>query len=231
MKGNETKNNSKVGIIIAVIVVAVVAMVVGIFFVFNGKTVIDNNVDESTKNNVLTYLGIDSDGKPNAFNDDIVARGFSAENYNVLEFVNEYASVNNLFDTEEYFNDNINGCENNNDVDGVTRKCFLMSKDNFNMITQNYSLDYDFDKLDDNNKAEGKYLYKYQLAVSFEVSSFIYTVNSAVYEDDAKSKIVLDTTRVETDLETNDKRTDSIKFYLVKNGDQFLFDKVEVVNN
>ena len=227
--GKTKKNNT--GIIIAVVVVVIV-LVVGAFFLLkdNGETVVDNKLDETTKNLVLSYVGIDQDGKPNGFNDDVVARGISGDNYNIKEFINEYATVNNMFETEEYFNDEVEGCENDNDNDGITRKCFLLSKEKFNKITSDYNFDYDFDDLEDEYKIDGKYVYKYRIAVSLTFSEYKYVINSAIYEDEAKTKIVLDTTREETDLETNVKTTNVIKFYLIKNGDKILFDKVEVIS-
>ena len=61
--GKTKKNNT--GIIIAVVVVVIV-LVVGAFFLLkdNGETVVDNKLDETTKNLVLSYVGIDQDGKP-----------------------------------------------------------------------------------------------------------------------------------------------------------------------
>lgn len=232
---NEVVDNKKsnVGIIIAVVAVALVIGIV-LFFIFgkNNKDVAgDNKLDAATLNTVLNYLGIDSEGKPNNFTDDIIVRLYSGENYDAEEFVNEYALVNNLFDSEEYVNDKISGCEAVNDNDGLTRKCYLLSKDKFNMITELYNIDYTFDDVNDQNKIGDKYLYKYQVAVTAVFTEYKYVVNSAIYEDEAKTKIVLDTTRIETDLETNSTNTEGFKFYLTKNGDSILFNNIEAINN
>ena len=101
---NEVVNNKKnyTGIIVAVVVVLVIVAVV-VFFLLSGKggdeTLItgnDNKLDDQTLNLSLSYLGIGADGKPNGFNDAVVARGISGDNYDVEEFVIQYATLNNL---------------------------------------------------------------------------------------------------------------------------------------
>lgn len=232
---NEVVNNKKnnTGIIIAVVVVLVIVGVVAFFLLRdNGKTPMggnDNKLDDNTLNNSLTYLGIGTDGKPEAYNNDIVARGISGDNYDVEGFVIQYAEVKNLFEKDEYVNDNVKGCETNNDEGDFKRSCFLLSKDDFNMITEKYNLDYNYDKVSNDNKVDGKYLYKKQVVIEGNFSEYKYTINSAVYEDEAKSKIVIDTTRDINDLLTDTKSSENIKFYLTKTGDNVVFDKVEVI--
>lgn len=234
---NEVVNNKKnnTGIIVAVVVVLVIVAVV-VFFLLSGKggdeTLItgnDNKLDDQTLNLSLSYLGIGADGKPNGFNDAVVARGISGDNYDVEEFVIQYATVNNLFEKDEYVNDNVKGCETNNDEGDFKRFCFLLSKDDFNMITKKYNIDYNYDKVDTENKVDGKYLYKKQVVIEGNFSEYKYTINSAVYEDEAKTKIVIDTTRDITDLLTEAKSVENIKFYLTKNENEVVFDKVEVI--
>ncbi len=232
---NEVVNNKKnnTGIIIAVVVVLVIVGVVAFFLLRDdGKTPIggtDNKLDDNTLNNSLTYLGIGADGKPEAYNNDIVARGISGDNYDVEGFVIQYAEVKNLFEKDEYVNDSVKGCETNNDEGDFKRSCFLLSKDDFNMITEKYNLDYNYDKVSNDNKVDGKYLYKKQVVIEGNFSEYKYTINSAVYEDEAKSKIVIDTTRDINDLLTDTKSSENIKFYLTKTGDNVVFDKVEVI--
>lgn len=232
---NEVVNNKKnnTGIIIAVVVVLVIVGVVAFFLLRdNGKTPMggnDNKLDDNTLNNSLTYLGIGTDGKPEAYNNDIVARGISGDNYDVEGFVIQYAEVKNLFEKDEYVNDNVKGCETNNDEGDFKRSCFLLSKDDFNMITEKYNLDYNYDKVSNDNKVDGKYLYKKQVVIEGNFNEYKYTINSAVYEDEAKSKIVIDTTRDINDLLTDTKSSENIKFYLTKTGDNVVFDKVEVI--
>ena len=232
---NEVVNNKKnyTGIIVAVVVVLVIVSVVAFFLLRgDGKTPIggnDNKLDDNTLNNTLTYLGIGTDGKPEAYNNDIVARGISGDNYDVEGFVIQYAEVKNLFEKDEYVNDNVKGCETNNDEGDFKRSCFLLSKDDFNMITEKYNLDYNYDKVSNDNKVDGKYLYKKQVVIEGNFSEYKYTINSAVYEDEAKSKIVIDTTRDINDLLTDTKSSENIKFYLTKTGDNVVFDKVEVI--
>lgn len=232
---NEVVNNKKnnTGIIIAVVVVLVIVGVVAFFLLRdNGKTPMggnDNKLDDNTLNNSLTYLGIGTDGKPEAYNNDIVARGISGDNYDVEGFVIQYAEVKNLFEKDEYVNDNVKGCETNNDEGDFKRSCFLLSKDDFNMITEKYNLDYNYDKVSNDNKVDGKYLYKKQVVIEGNFNEYKYTINSAVYEDEAKSKIVIDTTRDINDLLTDTKSSENIKFYLTKTGDNVIFDKVEVI--
>lgn len=232
---NEVVNNKKnnTGIIIAVVVVLVIVGVVAFFLLRdNGKTPMggnDNKLDDNTLNNSLTYLGIGTDGKPEAYNNDIVARGISGDNYDVEGFVIQYAEVKNLFEKDEYVNDNVKGCETNNDEGDFKRSCFLLSKDDFNMITEKYNLDYNYDKVSNDNKVDGKYLYKKQVVIEGNFSEYKYTINSAIYEDEAKSKIVIDTTRDINDLLTDTKSSENIKFYLTKTGDNVVFDKVEVI--
>lgn len=232
---NEVVNNKKnnTGIIIAVVVVLVIVGVVAFFLLRdNGKTPMggnDNKLDDNTLNNSLTYLGIGTDGKPEAYNNDIVARGISGDNYDVEGFVIQYAEVKNLFEKDEYVNDNVKGCETNNDEGDFKRSCFLLSKDDFNMITEKYNLDYNYDKVSNDNKVDGKYLYKKQVVIEGNFNEYKYTINSAVYEDEAKSKIVIDTTRDINDLLTDTKSSENIKFYLKKTGDNVIFDKVEVI--
>lgn len=232
---NEVVNNKKnnTGIIIAVVVVLIIVAVVA-FFLMRGdgenKPVggNDNKVDDQTLELSLLYLGIGKDGKPREYNNDIVAIAFSGDNYDFEEFVVQYAIAENLFEKEEYVNDNVKGCETNNDEGDFKRSCFLLSKDNFNMITEKYNFDYNYDKVADENKVDGKYIYKKQVVIEGEFSEYNYTVNSAVYEDEAKTKIVIDTTRDMTDLLTETKSSENIKFYLVKNGNNVIIDKVEV---
>ena len=233
---NEVVNNKKnnTGIIIAVVVVLVIVGVVAFFLLRGdgGKTPMggnDNKLDDNTLNNSLTYLGIGTDGKPEAYNNDIVARGISGDNYDIEGFVIQYAEVKNLFEKDEYVNDNVKGCETNNDEGDFKRSCFLLSKDNFNIITEKYNLDYNYDKVSNDNKVDGKYLYKKQVVIEGNFSEYKYTINSAVYEDEAKSKIVIDTTRDINDLLTDTKSSENIKFYLTKTGDNVIFDKVEVI--
>ena len=233
---NEVVNNKKnnTGIIIAVVVVLVIVGVVAFFLLRGdgGKTPMggnDNKLDDNTLNNSLTYLGIGTDGKPEAYNNDIVARGISGDNYDVEGFVIQYAEVKNLFEKDEYVNDNVKGCETNNDEGDFKRFCFLLSKDDFNMITKKYNIDYNYDKVDTENKVDGKYLYKKQVVIEGNFSEYKYTINSAVYEDEAKTKIVIDTTRDITDLLTEAKSVENIKFYLTKNENEVVFDKVEVI--
>lgn len=231
---NENVNNKKnnTGIIIAVVVVLVIVAVVAFFLLRGGKTPMggnDNKLDDNTLNNSLTYLGIGTDGKPEAYNNDIVARGISGDNYDVEGFVIQYAEVKNLFEKDEYVNDNVKGCETNNDEGDFKRSCFLLSKDDFNMITEKYNLDYNYDKVSNDNKVDGKYLYKKQVVIEGNFNEYKYTINSAVYEDEAKSKIVIDTTRDINDLLTDTKSSENIKFYLTKTGDNVIFDKVEVI--
>ena len=233
---NEVVNNKKnnTGIIIAVVVVLVIVGVVAFFLLRGdgGKTPMggnDNKLDDNTLNNSLTYLGIGTDGKPEAYNNDIVARGISGDNYDIEGFVIQYAEVKNLFEKDEYVNDNVKGCETNNDEGDFKRSCFLLSKDDFNMITEKYNLDYNYDKVSNDNKVDGKYLYKKQVVIEGNFSEYKYTINSAVYEDEAKSKIVIDTTRDINDLLTDTKSSENIKFYLTKTGDNVVFDKVEVI--
>lgn len=233
---NEVVNNKKnnTGIIIAVVVVLVIVGVVAFFLLRGdgGKTPMggnDNKLDDNTLNNSLTYLGIGTDGKPEAYNNDIVARGISGDNYDVEGFVIQYAEVKNLFEKDEYVNDNVKGCETNNDEGDFKRSCFLLSKDDFNMITEKYNLDYNYDKVSNDNKVDGKYLYKKQVVIEGNFNEYKYTINSAVYEDEAKSKIVIDTTRDINDLLTDTKSSENIKFYLTKTGDNVIFDKVEVI--
>ena len=231
---NEVVNNKKnyTGIIVAVVVVLVIVGVVAFFLLRGGKTPIggnDNKLDDNTLNNSLTYLGIGTDGKPEAYNNDIVARGISGDNYDVEGFVIQYAEVKNLFEKDEYVNDNVKGCETNNDEGDFKRSCFLLSKDDFNMITEKYNLDYNYDKVSNDNKVDGKYLYKKQVVIEGNFNEYKYTINSAVYEDEAKSKIVIDTTRDINDLLTDTKSSENIKFYLTKTGDNVIFDKVEVI--
>lgn len=232
---NEVVNNKKnnTGIIIAVVVVLVIVGVVAFFLLRdNGKTPMggnDNKLDDNTLNNSLTYLGIGTDGKPEAYNNDIVARGISGDNYDIEGFVIQYAEVKNLFEKDEYVNDNVKGCETNNDEGDFKRSCFLLSKDDFNMITEKYNLDYNYDKVSNDNKVDGKYLYKKQVVIEGNFNEYKYTINSAVYEDEAKSKIVIDTTRDINDLLTDTKSSENIKFYLTKTGDNVVFDKVEVI--
>lgn len=233
---NEVVNNKKnnTGIIIAVVVVLVIVSVVAFFLLRGdgGKTPMggnDNKLDDNTLNNSLTYLGIGTDGKPEAYNNDIVARGISGDNYDVEGFVIQYAEVKNLFEKDEYVNDNVKGCETNNDEGDFKRSCFLLSKDDFNMITEKYNLDYNYDKVSNDNKVDGKYLYKKQVVIEGNFSEYKYTINSAIYEDEAKSKIVIDTTRDINDLLTDTKSSENIKFYLTKTGDNVVFDKVEVI--
>ena len=233
---NEVVNNKKnnTGIIIAVVVVLVIVGVVAFFLLRGdgGKTPMggnDNKLDDNTLNNSLTYLGIGTDGKPEAYNNDIVARGISGDNYDIEGFVIQYAEVKNLFEKDEYVNDNVKGCETNNDEGDFKRSCFLLSKDDFNMITEKYNLDYNYDKVSNDNKVDGKYLYKKQVVIEGNFSEYKYTINSAVYEDEAKSKIVIDTTRDINDLLTDTKSSENIKFYLTKTGDNVIFDKVEVI--
>ena len=232
---NEVVNNKKnnTGIIIAVVVVLVIVGVVAFFLLRdNGKTPMggnDNKLDDNTLNNSLTYLGIGTDGKPEAYNNDIVARGISGDNYDIEGFVIQYAEVKNLFEKDEYVNDNVKGCETNNDEGDFKRSCFLLSKDDFNMITEKYNLDYNYDKVSNDNKVDGKYLYKKQVVIEGNFNEYKYTINSAVYEDEAKSKIVIDTTRDINDLLTDTKSSENIKFYLTKTGDNVIFDKVEVI--
>lgn len=233
---NEIVNNKKnnTGIIIAVVVVLVIVGVVAFFLLRGdgGKTSMggnDNKLDDNTLNNSLTYLGIGTDGKPEAYNNDIVARGISGDNYDVEGFVIQYAEVKNLFEKDEYVNDNVKGCETNNDEGDFKRSCFLLSKDDFNMITEKYNLDYNYDKVSNDNKVDGKYLYKKQVVIEGNFSEYKYTINSAVYEDEAKSKIVIDTTRDINELLTDTKSSENIKFYLTKTGDNVIFDKVEVI--
>ena len=231
---NEVVNNKKnyTGIIVAVVVVLVIVGVVAFFLLRGGKTPIggnDNKLDDNTLNNSLTYLGIGTDGKPEAYNNDIVARGISGDNYDIEGFVIQYAEVKNLFEKDEYVNDNVKGCETNNDEGDFKRSCFLLSKDDFNMITEKYNLDYNYDKVSNDNKVDGKYLYKKQVVIEGNFNEYKYTINSAVYEDEAKSKIVIDTTRDINDLLTDTKSSENIKFYLTKTGDNVIFDKVEVI--
>lgn len=233
---NEVVNNKKnnTGIIIAVVVVLVIVGVVAFFLLRGdgGKTPMggnDNKLDDNTLNNSLTYLGIGTDGKPEAYNNDIVARGISGDNYDIEGFVIQYAEVKNLFEKDEYVNDNVKGCETNNDEGDFKRSCFLLSKDDFNMITEKYNLDYNYDKVSNDNKVDGKYLYKKQVVIEGNFNEYKYTINSAVYEDEAKSKIVIDTTRDINDLLTDTKSSENIKFYLTKTGDNVIFDKVEVI--
>ena len=233
---NEVVNNKKnnTGIIIAVVVVLVIVSVVAFFLLRGdgGKTPMggnDNKLDDNTLNNSLTYLGIGTDGKPEAYNNDIVARGISGDNYDIEGFVIQYAEVKNLFEKDEYVNDNVKGCETNNDEGDFKRFCFLLSKDDFNMITEKYNLDYNYDKVSNDNKVDGKYLYKKQVVIEGNFNEYKYTINSAVYEDEAKSKIVIDTTRDINDLLTDTKSSENIKFYLTKTGDNVIFDKVEVI--
>lgn len=233
---NEVVNNKKnnTGIIIAVVVVLVIVSVVAFFLLRGdgGKTPMggnDNKLDDNTLNNSLTYLGIGTDGKPEAYNNDIVARGISGDNYDIEGFVIQYAEVKNLFEKDEYVNDNVKGCETNNDEGDFKRSCFLLSKDDFNMITEKYNLDYNYDKVSNDNKVDGKYLYKKQVVIEGNFSEYKYTINSAIYEDEAKSKIVIDTTRDINDLLTDTKSSENIKFYLTKTGDNVVFDKVEVI--
>ena len=233
---NEVVNNKKnnTGIIIAVVVVLVIVGVVAFFLLRGdgGKTPMggnDNKLDDNTLNNSLTYLGIGTDGKPEAYNNDIVARGISGDNYDVEGFVIQYAEVKNLFEKDEYVNDNVKGCETNNDEGDFKRSCFLLSKDDFNMITEKYNLDYNYDKVSNDNKVDGKYLYKKQVVIEGNFNEYKYTINSAVYEDEAKSKIVIDSTRDINDLLTDTKSSENIKFYLTKTGDNVIFDKVEVI--
>ena len=231
---NEVVNNKKnyTGIIVAVVVVLVIVGVVAFFLLRGGKTPIggnDNKLDDNTLNNSLTYLGIGTDGKPEAYNNDIVARGISGDNYDVEGFVIQYAEVKNLFEKDEYVNDNVKGCETNNDEGDFKRSCFLLSKDDFNMITEKYNLDYNYDKVSNDNKVDGKYLYKKQVVIEGNFNEYKYTINSAVYEDEAKSKIVIDSTRDINDLLTDTKSSENIKFYLTKTGDNVIFDKVEVI--
>ena len=233
---NEVVNNKKnyTGIIVAVVVVLVIVGVVAFFLLRGdgGKTPMggnDNKLDDNTLNNSLTYLGIGTDGKPEAYNNDIVARGISGDNYDVEGFVIQYAEVKNLFEKDEYVNDNVKGCETNNDEGDFKRSCFLLSKDDFNMITEKYNLDYNYDKVSNDNKVDGKYLYKKQVVIEGNFNEYKYTINSAVYEDEAKSKIVIDTTRDINDLLTDTKSSENIKFYLTKTGDNVIFDKVEVI--
>ena len=232
---NEVVNNKKnnKGIIIEVVVVLVIVGVVAFFLLRdNGKTPMggnDNKLDDNTLNNSLTYLGIGTDGKPEAYNNDIVARGISGDNYDIEGFVIQYAEVKNLFEKDEYVNDNVKGCETNNDEGDFKRSCFLLSKDDFNMITEKYNLDYNYDKVSNDNKVDGKYLYKKQVVIEGNFNEYKYTINSAVYEDEAKSKIVIDSTRDINDLLTDTKSSENIKFYLTKTGDNVIFDKVEVI--
>ena len=233
---NEVVNNKKnnTGIIIAVVVVLVIVGVVAFFLLRGdgGKTPMggnDNKLDDNTLNNSLTYLGIGTDGKPEAYNNDIVARGISGDNYDIEGFVIQYAEVKNLFEKDEYVNDNVKGCETNNDEGDFQRSCFLLSKDDFNMITEKYNLDYNYDKVSNDNKVDGKYLYKKQVVIEGNFNEYKYTINSAVYEDEAKSKIVIDSTRDINDLLTDTKSSENIKFYLTKTGDNVIFDKVEVI--
>lgn len=233
---NEVVNNKKnnTGIIIAVVVVLVIVGVVAFFLLRGdgGKTPMggnDNKLDDNTLNNSLTYLGIGTDGKPEAYNNDIVARGISGDNYDIEGFVIQYAEVKNLFEKDEYVNDNVKGCETNNDEGDFKRSCFLLSKDDFNMITEKYNLDYNYDKVSNDNKVDGKYLYKKQVVIEGNFNEYKYTINSAVYEDEAKSKIVIDSTRDINDLLTDTKSSENIKFYLTKTGDNVIFDKVEVI--
>ena len=97
------------------------------------------------------------------------------------------------------------------------------------MITEKYNLDYNYDKVSNDNKVDGKYLYKKQVVIEGNFNEYKYTINSAVYEDEAKSKIVIDTTRDINDLLTDTKSSENIKFYLTKTGDNVIFDKVEVI--
>lgn len=233
---NEVVNNKKnnTGIIIAVAVVLVIVVVVAFFMLRGngGETPVngnDNKLDDQTLNLSLSYLGIGEDGKPIAYNNNIVDRGISGDNYDVEGFVIQYATDNNLFEKDEYVNDNVSGCETNNDEGDFKRSCFLLSKDNFNMITERYNIDYNYDKVASDNKVDGKYLYKKQVVIEGNFSEYNYVINSAVYEDEAKTKIVIDTTRNMKDLLTDETSSENIKFYLTKTGDNVVFDKVEVV--
>lgn len=226
---NNKKNTSLILVIVASICVVVLLCVV-LFTGNNEEGPVDKKLDVATLNIVLNYLGISEDGSVNDFNDDIVKKTILGDKYDPIDLIIEYANVNKLFDSQEYINDDVEGCESNND-DFLTKQCFLLPKKHFDMISDSYNLGIHFSDLSDDKKLNDNFLYKSQIAVDMSFSSYNYTVNSANYLNDEKTEILLDATRVTTTLYSDEKRYDNYKFYLTKNGDKVLLTNVELINN
>lgn len=229
---NENSNKNRFNNILIVVAVLCVIGVLVLYFIINkdDKSSIDLSLDESSLNKALVYLGIGSDGVPNDFNDDIVRKTITGDKYNPYDLINEYARVNNLFNAEEYLNDNVAGCEYDNDQ-VIIQECYLLSREKFDMIVNLYNLNVTFDNVDVKNKVEDSYLYRHRIAVAGNHSLFKYNINSALFTDENKNSIVIDATREVTSIFDNSTEYENYKFYLSVNENGYLLENVELINN
>lgn len=245
------KDNTKILKIIIAFVIG--CIVVGVFTYLITKNRINNknsnpnnssiypivtkngNVDDYIVNSLLSYVGIKASnniGTADVINKDLVELYTSNnDDIYILRFINDYALANNLFEAEEYRDENDSECYPL-PADGIAGgdwadHCYLLSENNFNKIKELYKLKYSFDEISTNNKVNGYYLYKEHSIMGGIWNDYDYTIKSANYTNNDKTEIVIETTRVtNTNLEKN-IANDKILYFFTKDNDNWYIKSIE----